>query len=158
MSELEAKCSRHEGMCVNPLIILNPCRRSDLIFRTLQTGSGEIHFYLEAHSTTAVDEDTRRMYKRDCAAVWTERPERGVKSLMNLVHFYCLLRIIYKVLFRKHICKRGQKNFTKVCEPPQNSWRQIVSYSGPTNIRDHHQWFSSHDVLQPWICVLLIKE
>ena len=53
------------------------------------------------------------MYKQDCAAVWTERSERGVKSLMNLVQFYCFLRIIYKVLFRKHIGKKGEKNFYK---------------------------------------------
>jgi hypothetical protein len=40
---------------------------------------------LNPRSVTAVDEDTRRMYKYDSTAIWTELSERGIKSLLDLV-------------------------------------------------------------------------
>jgi len=64
MSELEAKCSRHEGMCVNPLIILNPCRRSDLIFRTPQTAKR----WDPLLSWSSFDHSRRRRYKKNVQA------------------------------------------------------------------------------------------
>jgi len=75
MSELEAKFSGHEGMCVKPLIILNPCRRSDLIFRTLQTGKRCDPLL----SWSSFDHSRRRGYKKNvqarlcCSLDWTLR-------------------------------------------------------------------------------------